>query len=132
MKIFYRIFFLIFFLTQNSFALSTENRLTDPALEARAMNLFLIVKCMVCNGQVIENSDTKFAHDLRQYIRQKIIDGLSDEEIKIILAEKFGDDILMEPKTIDFLIITLFSVISSSLMFFWFFKNKKAPKKAIN
>ena len=132
MKIFYRIFFLIFFLTQNSFALSTESRLTDPRLEARAMNLFLIVKCMVCNGQVIENSDTKFAHDLRQYIRQKIIVGLSDEEIKNDLAEKFGDDILMEPKTTDFLIITLFSVITSSLMFFWFFKNKKTPKKALN
>ena len=77
MKIFYKALFLLFLFTQNSLALSTENRLTDPALEARAMNLFLIVKCMVCNGQVIENSDTKFAHDLRQYIRQKITDCLS-------------------------------------------------------
>lgn len=129
MKIFYRIFFLIFLFIQNSFALSTEARLTDPNLEARAMSLFLIVKCMVCNGQVIENSDTKFAHDLRQYIRQKITEGLSDEEIKIDLVEKFGEDILMEPKTTHFLIITLFSVIATSLIFFWFFRNKKTPQK---
>ena len=125
MKIFYKALFLLFLFTQNSLALSTENRLTDPALEARAMNLFLIVKCMVCNGQVIENSDTKFAHDLRQYIRQKITDGLSDEEIKSNLIEKFGDEILMEPQNSHFMIITLTAIIFTSLIFFWFFKLKK-------
>lgn len=125
MKIFYKTLFLLFLFTQNSLALSTENRLTDPALEARAMNLFLIVKCMVCNGQVIENSDTKFAHDLRQYIRQKITDGLSDEEIKSNLIEKFGDEILMEPQNSHFMIITLTAIIFTSLIFFWFFKLKK-------
>ncbi|MFZ9470244.1 MAG: cytochrome c-type biogenesis protein [Rickettsiales bacterium] len=125
MRIFYKTLFLLFLFTQNSLALSTENRLTDPALEARAMNLFLIVKCMVCNGQVIENSDTKFAHDLRQYIRQKITDGLSDEEIKSNLIEKFGDEILMEPQNSHFMIITLTAIIFTSLIFFWFFKLKK-------
>ena len=125
MKIFYKTLFLLFLFTQNSLALSTENRLTDPALEARAMNLFLIVKCMVCNGQVIENSDTKFAHDLRQYIRQKITDDLSDEEIKSNLIEKFGDEILMVPQNSHFMIITLTAIIFTSLIFFWFFKLKK-------
>ncbi|MFZ9181089.1 MAG: cytochrome c-type biogenesis protein [Rickettsiales bacterium] len=129
MKIFYKALFLLFLFTQNSLALSTENRLTDPALEARAMNLFLIVKCMVCNGQVIENSDTKFAHDLRQYIRQKITDGLSDEEIKSNLIEKFGDEILMVPQNSHFMIITLTAIIFTSLIFFWFFKLKKTAKK---
>ena len=121
MKIFYRIFFLIFFFIQNSFALSTENRLTDPALEARAMNLFLIVKCMVCNGQVIENSDTKFAHDLRQYIRQKIIVGLSDEEIKNDLINQFGDEIIMQPKSTHFILIIVLAIIICTIIFYIFF-----------
>lgn len=129
MKIFYKILlykillFSFFFSTQ-SLALSPEARINDPKLEARAMKLFLIVKCMVCNGQVIENSDTKFAHDLRLYIRQKITNGLSDEEIKSDLIETFGDEILLEPNNFQFLLVSFFAIISTSLLFFWFFKTK--------
>ena len=70
--------------------------LQDQA-EQRAQKLFLQVKCLVCQGQVIESSNTQIAFDLRKLIRDKIIAGLSDEEIKIYLIENYGPEILMNP-----------------------------------
>ena len=61
------------------------------------MNLFLQVRCLVCNGQVIENSDTEFAFEMRKNIRNKIAEGKSDKQIEAELKREFGDDILTKP-----------------------------------
>ncbi len=85
---------LFFFSSLNSFALTPENRLTDESQEQRAMKLFLEVRCLVCEGQVIENSNTEFSFEMRKLIREKIESGKSDEEIKSDLIKEFGKDIL--------------------------------------
>ncbi len=85
---------LLFFFSLNSFALTPENRLADDAQEQRAMKLFLEVRCLVCEGQVIENSNTEFSFEMRKLIREKIAAGKSDEEIKADLVKEFGKDIL--------------------------------------
>ena len=93
--------FLLLFCTLLTFsanALSPENRLKNPAQETRAMNLFLEVRCLVCNGQVIENSDSEFSYEMRALIRDKIKSGKSDEEIKTELVKKFGEDILVSSR----------------------------------
>ena len=59
------------------------------------MHLFLEVRCLVCQGQVIENSNTEFSFEMRKLIRQKISDGKNDEEIKSELIKEFGTDILV-------------------------------------
>jgi cytochrome c-type biogenesis protein CcmH len=87
----------IIFCATASFALSPEPRLTDETQEQRARNLFLTVRCLVCEGQVIESSNTEFSFEMRQLIRKKISDGDSDEVIKQNLVKQFGDDILNEP-----------------------------------
>ena len=79
-------------------ALSPENRLADESQEKRALNLFLEVRCLVCNGQVIENSDSEFSVAMRELIRGKIAEGKDDQEIKDELIKKFGDDILVSNK----------------------------------
>ena len=77
-------------------AFSPEKRLSDEAQENRARNLFLEVRCVVCGGQVIESSSTEFSFGMRELIRQKILEGKSDGEIKSDLRKEFGDDILTE------------------------------------
>lgn len=77
--------------------LSPEQRLSNELQEQRAMNLFLQVRCLVCNGQVIENSDTEFAFEMRKNIRNKIAEGKSDKQIEAELKREFGDDILTKP-----------------------------------
>lgn len=76
------------------FAFAPEDHLSRPQ-EQRARNLFLQVKCPVCQGQVIESSDTEIAYQLRKLIRQKITQGKSDAQIKSYLIEKYSDDILV-------------------------------------
>lgn len=90
---FFTILTLLFSL--NSFALAPENHLADEAQEQRALKLFLEVRCLVCHGQVIENSSTEFAFEMRKLIRQKISDGKSDEQIRAELVKEFGEDILV-------------------------------------
>jgi cytochrome c-type biogenesis protein CcmH len=121
MKIFFLNIFLLIFLSVDSLALSTEDKLANPQDEQRAMNLFLQIRCLVCAGQVIENSDTQFAFEVRKFIRKKINEGLTDEEIKAYLIKNFGDEILQTPTLksqpllwllpIFFLIISLFFIL---------------------
>jgi cytochrome c-type biogenesis protein CcmH len=127
MKISYKIFLLIIILLfyKNLYALSPEEKLTDQTLENQAMELFLEIRCLVCNGQVIENSDTKFAYDMRKFIRDEISKNKTNDERKKNLVDRFGEDILITQS--DNFIITLLiisSIISGLLIFIIFFKNK--------
>jgi cytochrome c-type biogenesis protein CcmH len=97
MKIFFKFFlftFLIFL--NNSNALSPEKRLDDKTQEQRAMAMFLEVRCLVCQGQVIESSDTQFSFEMRKLIRDKISAGKSDDEIRQELVKEFGENILIK------------------------------------
>jgi len=92
-----KVLFLLLYLTTSALALSPEVRLADDKQEERARNIFLTVRCLVCGGQVIESSNTEFSFGMRKLIRDKIIEGKSDSEIKSELIEKFGSDIITEP-----------------------------------
>ena len=94
MKLFLQLTAFLLFLSYNSFALSPETHLADEAQEQRARNLFLEVRCLVCEGQVIESSATEFSFEMRKLIRKKITEGKSDQEIKAELVTEFGEDIL--------------------------------------
>jgi cytochrome c-type biogenesis protein CcmH/NrfF len=137
MKIFYNkffikiLFFLGFFVVNSVFlmnssqALNPEARLSNPDDENRAMNLFLQVRCLVCNGQVIENSDSKFAFDVRSLIREQISQGKTDDDIKENLVATFGEDILNQPKTSSILLLALISLSLSAVIFFRVFAGRK-------
>lgn len=127
MKVFCnKIFLVAIFLCFNANALSPETRLNNPEQEGRAMELFLKVRCLTCQGQVIENSDSEFSYEMRQLIRKKISQGKTDEQIKIELIDKFGTDILVDVQ-IDkknsplWILPLLFSIIAAIL----FFRKKK-------
>ena len=71
--------------------------LTDPAQEARARALQKELRCMVCQGESIDESNAPLAADLRQLVREHIKAGESDGEIKRYLVARYGDVILMKP-----------------------------------
>lgn len=123
---FFGIFFVnSHFLIFSAQALNPEVRLSNPDDENRAMNLFLQVRCLVCNGQVIENSDSKFAFDVRALIREQISQGKSDDDIKENLVATFGEDILNQPKNSSILLLTLISLGLSAVIFFKVFAGRK-------
>jgi cytochrome c-type biogenesis protein CcmH len=73
------------------------DRLADPAAEARAQALGREVRCMVCQGQSIEDSEADLARDLRRLIRERMEAGDSDVAIRSFLHVRYGDFVLLRP-----------------------------------
>jgi cytochrome c-type biogenesis protein CcmH len=71
--------------------------LSDPRLEARAVALQKELRCVVCQGQSLNESNAPLAADLRALIRKHIVDGESDAQIENYLVARYGDFILMKP-----------------------------------
>jgi len=71
--------------------------LADPVLEARAKAMQRELRCVVCQGQSIDESNAPLAADMRRLIREQIQDGKSDEEIKDFLVARYGTFVLMNP-----------------------------------
>lgn len=71
--------------------------LVDPALEARVKHLEEELRCLVCQGQSIAESDSGFAHDIRAEILSKMKEGKNDQEIIDFLVQRYGDFILFRP-----------------------------------
>jgi len=69
----------------------------DPALEARARHLQRQLRCLVCQGESIDESGSPFAADVRRLVRRQIADGKSDQQIEDFLVARYGDFILMKP-----------------------------------
>jgi cytochrome c-type biogenesis protein CcmH len=75
--------------------------LADPVLEARAKALQKELRCLVCQGQSIDESNAALATDLRRLIRQQIQSGQSDNDIKGFLVARYGAFVLMKPPVRD-------------------------------
>jgi cytochrome c-type biogenesis protein CcmH len=71
--------------------------LPDPAQEARARELGRDIRCMVCQNQSIEDSEVGLARDLRLIVRERIVAGDTDAEVKAFLRARYGDFVLMKP-----------------------------------
>ena len=81
----------------NVFSVEPNEILSDSKLENRARNLSKGIRCLVCQNQSIDDSDSELAKDLRKIIRIKIVEGKKDKEINDFLVEKYGNFILMKP-----------------------------------
>jgi cytochrome c-type biogenesis protein CcmH len=70
---------------------------SNPAMESRARNLQRQFRCLVCQGESIDESNSPFAADVRHLLRQQIADGQSDRQVQDFLVARYGDFILMKP-----------------------------------
>ena len=93
---FYYIFF-IFFLVSRAFAVEPSEILNDAKLEDRARNLSSNIRCLVCQNENIDSSESEFAKDLRLFIREQLVEGRTDDEIEEFLVSKYGTYILFKP-----------------------------------
>ena len=71
--------------------------LADPALEARAKALQRELRCVVCQGQSIDESNAPLAADMRRIIREQIQEGKADGAIKDFFVVRYGTFVLMNP-----------------------------------
>lgn len=89
---------LIFALLANpAFAVQPDEILSDPVLEARARNLSQELRCVVCQGENIDESNAGIARDLRLLVRERLVSGDSDQEILDFVVGRYGEYVLMRP-----------------------------------
>ena len=78
-------------------AVQPDEIMTDPKLEARARALSAELRCMVCQNELIDESNADLARDLRLLVRERLQAGDSDEQIRAFLVRRYGDFILLKP-----------------------------------
>ena len=74
-----------------------NKQLPDPAQEKAAQALMLSVRCLVCQGQSIADSDADMASDMRAMIRKRIAAGENPEDIRTWLVERYGNWVSYKP-----------------------------------
>ncbi len=95
LKLIITIFLLFFFSNQlSAFAKSLNNEID---VNNRIREISQNVRCLVCQNQSIDESNSELAKDLKILIKEKLILGDSDEEIYGFLKERYGDYILLKP-----------------------------------
>lgn len=72
-------------------------QLTDARQEQQARALMETIRCLVCQGQSIADSDAEMAGDMRSLIRERIQKGERPEAIRSWLIQRYGDWVTYEP-----------------------------------
>ncbi|WP_244961023.1 cytochrome c-type biogenesis protein [Paracoccus sanguinis] len=85
-------------LAQAAWAVQPDEVLADPALEHRARQIGQVLRCPVCQGENIDESNAPISRDLRLYVRERLTEGDSDAEVIAAVTQRFGEYVLFEPK----------------------------------
>jgi len=72
-------------------------QIPDAKQEAKAQELMQEIRCLVCQGQSIADSDAELAGDMRDLVRRRIAAGEKPEHIRAWLIERYGDWISYRP-----------------------------------
>lgn len=88
---------LMLMLAAPAMAMSPAEMLKDPAQEARAREIGKTLRCLVCQSESVDDSDSEFARDVRAMVRDRVKAGDSDAAIVAALQARYGDFILLDP-----------------------------------
>ena len=75
----------------------SDRQLPDPKQEAQAQALMDGLRCLVCQGQSIADSDAELAGDMRDLVRRRIAAGEKPAAIRAWLVERYGSWISYKP-----------------------------------
>ncbi|WP_265499951.1 cytochrome c-type biogenesis protein [Paracoccus beibuensis] len=81
-----------------AFAVQPDEVLEDAGLEARAREISRKLRCPVCQGENIDDSNAAISRDLRLYVRERLVAGDTDAEVVDNVVERFGEFVLFEPR----------------------------------
>ena len=74
-----------------------DRQLPDAKQEARAQGLMRELRCLVCQGQSIADSDAELAGDMRDLVRRRIAAGERPAAIRAWLIQRYGTWISYKP-----------------------------------
>ena len=84
--------FIIFFYFSSSMSFSNDK---ITILENK---IFKNLRCLICQGQSVYDSQSEFAESMKLVVRQKLEEGLSENEIYDFLKNQYGEWILYDPE----------------------------------
>ena len=74
-----------------------NRQIADPAKEAEARRLMETLRCLVCQGQSIADSDAEMAGDMRALVRQRIVAGETPGQVRQWLIQRYGNYVTYDP-----------------------------------
>ncbi len=74
-------------------------RLEDPVQQERYNALIHELRCLKCQGETVADTPAMFAVDIRRQVRTLVSEGRSDEEVKQYLVDRYGEMILLKPRS---------------------------------
>jgi cytochrome c-type biogenesis protein CcmH len=69
----------------------------NPALEKRVMDLSEELRCLVCQNQSLAESHAELAIDLKNQVREKLAQGMSNRDVIDYMVQRYGDFVLYRP-----------------------------------
>ena len=79
-------------------AVQPDEVLADPGLEARARAISRDLRCPVCQGESIDDSNAPISRDLRLVVRERIMAGDSDAQVVDFVVSRYGEFVLFNPR----------------------------------
>lgn len=84
--------------TQRAHSVEPGEILDDPALERRARDISLNLRCLVCQNQSIDDSNAPLAKDLRVLVRDRLKKGDTDAQVIDFVVDRYGEFVLLKPR----------------------------------
>ena len=78
-------------------AVEPDEMLADPVLEERARVISKDLRCVVCQNQYIDSSNAGVARDLRLLVRERLLEGDSNNQVMAYIQARYGDYVLLKP-----------------------------------
>ncbi|WP_074552416.1 cytochrome c-type biogenesis protein [Rhodobacter capsulatus] len=79
-------------------AVQPDEVLSDPELESRARQISQVLRCPVCQGENIDESNAGVSRDLRLAVRERLVAGDTDAQVIDYIKDRFGEYVLFEPE----------------------------------
>ncbi|HEX2830509.1 MAG TPA: cytochrome c-type biogenesis protein [Burkholderiales bacterium] len=99
---------LLFVGAQSARAAEAAPAAADPELEKRVNAVAEELRCLVCQNQTLADSHADLAIDLKNQVREKLKQGMSEREIRDYMVARYGDFVLYRPP------------VKGTTMFLWF------------
>jgi len=95
LKSIYKLFFIFCFVLFTNISLANVNQLSE---------YYKTIRCLVCEGQSIQESDTEFAINLKEQIQKKYQSGMDLKQINQELITIYGEEISFSPSNDHFIL----------------------------
>jgi cytochrome c-type biogenesis protein CcmH len=115
-------------------AVTPDERLSDPKLEARARAISQELRCLVCQNQSIDDSNADLARDLRILVRERLKAGDSDGQVIDWVVARYGDFVLLrpavKPSTLPLWLAPMMVLVLGAVALVMFFRRRRQMSAA--